>query len=215
MGVSVTWHKVRHTSHIANTWHTLPILVHQIRSKSLLQNINEGGAISETQYKGKNVRWQILFPLSNVMHLPGCSNSCVQIVWVNSVLVLWKNKKLLVLMGLCTWLTSLRTPWRRMGELGIWRMWVVSFRPRLLYPRERSPLPLGTQYTGIWVCPRDGLNALEQKCHWQLPLINLQSSGRPAHSCVIIPTPCLWVCVCCVFCVTVHTFCDSTLSRWQ
>jgi len=44
-------------------------------------------------------------------------------------------------MGLCTWLTSLHTPCRRMGSLGIWRKWVVSFRPQPLYPRERSPLP--------------------------------------------------------------------------
>jgi hypothetical protein len=40
-----------------------------------------------------------------------------------------------------------------------WR-WVVSFTPRPIYPRERTP---GTHWIGVWVGPRAGLDSVVMK----------------------------------------------------
>jgi hypothetical protein len=93
-----------------------------------------------------------------------------------------KDKVVPVLKYLCT------TPWRRMGsgcidphflDLGTSWRWVVSFTPRVLYPRgRRSRYPLDRRVDGLWAGPYD----VEKRKFLTLPGLELQPLGRPARS---------------------------------
>jgi hypothetical protein len=56
---------------------------------------------------------------------------------------------------------------------------VVSFTPRPLYPRGRSP---GTHWIGGWLYPRGGLEEVEKRKLWTLSRLELRPLGRPARS---------------------------------
>jgi hypothetical protein len=58
-------------------------------------------------------------------------------------------------------------------DLGARRGWVVSTKPRPLYPKERP----GTHYTGGWEGPRGGLDVCEN-----FAPTGIRSPDRPARS---------------------------------
>jgi hypothetical protein len=89
-------------------------------------------------------------------------------------------------------------PLRRMGEwrygsttdLGTKCRWLVSFTPRPLYPRGKSP---GTHWIGILVYPTVGLNVMELRnnsypCTESTPAV--QTAAHCYMNCAI-PTPSL------------------------
>jgi hypothetical protein len=61
----------------------------------------------------------------------------------------------------------------RILDLSTRWMWVVSFTPRLLSPRERTP---GTNWIGGWVGPRAGLDKVSKR---KIP--NLRRESNPDH----------------------------------
>jgi hypothetical protein len=62
-------------------------------------------------------------------------------------------------------------------DLGTSWRWVVSFTPRPLYPRGKSP---GTHWMGCWVDPRAGLDDLEKRKFLTLPWLELRPLRCPA-----------------------------------
>jgi hypothetical protein len=64
-------------------------------------------------------------------------------------------------------------------DLGTSWRWMVSFNPRPLYPRERTP---GTHCIGGWVDPRVGLDNMVKWKFFTLPGLEPRPLSRPASS---------------------------------
>jgi hypothetical protein len=66
----------------------------------------------------------------------------------------------------------------------------VSYTPRPLYPRERTP---DTHWIGGWVDPRAGLDDVEKRKFLNLPGLELRPLGRPARSQSLPGTVCFFI----------------------
>jgi hypothetical protein len=66
----------------------------------------------------------------------------------------------------------------RILDLGTSWRWVVSFTPRPLYLRRKSP---GTHWVGGWVGPGTGLDGVERRKILPLPGLELRPLGRLAR----------------------------------
>jgi hypothetical protein len=64
-------------------------------------------------------------------------------------------------------------------DLGTSWRWTVSFTPRPLYPRGKSP---GAHWIGSWVNPRACVDDLEKRKFLTLSRLKLRPLGRPARS---------------------------------